>query len=204
MASSMTMTSASTSMAVSSAGTLSMTPSSPMSTSMSSSMTPMVPYLHFIGGDSLLFKPWAPSSHGAIAGACFGLIALAIVERWVSAMRAVLEAYWRRRMRAIIVAQTSDPPTPSKEKSAADVEAFTSRRSSVVVVERPPPIFPPFIWQHDFSRGALLTLQALLAYAMMLAIMTFQAAYLISVVVGLGIGEVMFGRWASGGSHLFH
>lgn len=26
---------------------------------------------------------------------------------------------------------------------------------------------------------------------------TFQAAYFVSIIVGLGVGEVMFGRWAS-------
>jgi copper transporter 1 len=31
----------------------------------------------------------------------------------------------------------------------------------------------------------------------MLAVMTFQAAYIISIVIGLGLGEILFGRIAS-------
>lgn len=62
--------------------------------------------------------------------------------------------------------------------------------------------------------------QATLGYALMLAVMsvhsplcldatadlavlcrTFNAAYFVSVIMGLAIGEVMFGRWASAGHH---
>jgi len=58
-------------------------------------------------------------------------------------------------------------------------------------------------------------LQATLTYALMLAVMsvpplfrhtsfdiallcrTFQVGYFIAIVAGLGVGEVMFGRWAA-------
>ena len=69
-----------------------------MSSSNSSSvMDMMVPYLHFTGGDNLLFEAWHPSSKGAIAGACIGLVLFAIFERWVNGMRGVLEARWRQQ-----------------------------------------------------------------------------------------------------------
>lgn len=57
----------------------------------------MVPWLHFTSGDHLFFKSWHPESAGAIAGACIGLVLLALFERWLSATRSVLEAHWRRR-----------------------------------------------------------------------------------------------------------
>jgi copper transporter 1 len=57
----------------------------------------MVPYLHFTGTDTLIFKAWTPKSPGAIAGACIGLLCLALFERWVSGMRSVLEARWRQK-----------------------------------------------------------------------------------------------------------
>lgn len=63
----------------------------------STSMMMMKPYVHFTGGDSLFFQSWGPSSSGAIAGACIGLAFLAIFERWVAAIRGVLESHWRRR-----------------------------------------------------------------------------------------------------------
>lgn len=63
----------------------------------STMQTMMVPWLHFTGGDNLFFKSIHPSSKGAIAGACIVLVVLALFERWVAAMRGVLEATWRRR-----------------------------------------------------------------------------------------------------------
>lgn len=57
----------------------------------------MVPWLHFTGGDHLYFESWHPSSKGAIAGACIGLVFLALLERWMSAMRSVMEAKWKKR-----------------------------------------------------------------------------------------------------------
>ncbi len=57
----------------------------------------MVPWLHFEGGDALWFESWHPSSKGAIAGAAIGLFILAIIERWIAAMRGVMEIHWRRQ-----------------------------------------------------------------------------------------------------------
>ncbi|OBZ78838.1 hypothetical protein A0H81_00550 [Grifola frondosa] len=83
------------------------------SSTMSMSMPmDMIPWLHFDGGDYLLFKAWRPSSHGAIAGACIGLVALAILERWVGGTRGVLEDHWRRRALAIISKSTSKGSSP--------------------------------------------------------------------------------------------
>jgi hypothetical protein len=71
-----------------------------MQTNMPDGSTPsmkMVPWLHFTGGDHLLFKSWQPTSSGAIAGACIGLALLAIFDRWIAASRSVLESHWRQR-----------------------------------------------------------------------------------------------------------
>lgn len=57
----------------------------------------MTPWLHFKGGDYLLFKAVHPSNSGAIAGACIVLIILALLERWIAATRAALQVVWRRR-----------------------------------------------------------------------------------------------------------
>lgn len=73
----------------------------------------------------------------------------------------------------------------------------------------------PFIAQQDIPRGLLHALQAFFTYTLMLAVMfvlffsvlrhlaltskrTFQAAYIIAIIAGLGIGEMAFGRIAEG------
>lgn len=57
----------------------------------------MVPYLHFTGGDYLFFDVWQPKSPGALAGACIGLIVLALFERWLAATRVMFASYWQHR-----------------------------------------------------------------------------------------------------------
>ena len=57
----------------------------------------MVPYLHFSPGDTIWFLGWVPMSAGAMVGACIGLFLLAVVERWLAAIRATSERNWRNR-----------------------------------------------------------------------------------------------------------
>ncbi len=68
-----------------------------MNTGSSSGSGMMIPYLHFTGGDFLIFSSWAPTSPGAIAGACFVLILIALVERLLAAMRSLLDLHWHKR-----------------------------------------------------------------------------------------------------------
>ena len=67
----------------------------------------MIPWLHFTGGDKLFFNSLQPSSHGAIAGACIVLALLAILDRYVSAMRAVAQARWAHRSAATALSSMS-------------------------------------------------------------------------------------------------
>ncbi|KAL5534321.1 hypothetical protein ACEPAG_783 [Sanghuangporus baumii] len=153
----------------------------------SMTMMMMTPYLHFSGGDNLFFKDIAPSSKGAIAGAAIILFFLAVFERYIVAMRSVMEARWRERARALVQSQVylqKNPSADSKTSQASLPPPSVSRRR----------IIPPFIWSHDISRGAMHTLQSFLHFALMLAVMTFQAAYVITIIVGLGVGEIVFGR----------
>jgi solute carrier family 31 (copper transporter), member 1 len=65
--------------------------------SSSNSTGVMVPWLHFATGDVLLFEDWAPTAPGAVFGACIGLFTLAIVERWLGALRRFMELWWAER-----------------------------------------------------------------------------------------------------------
>lgn len=48
------------------------------------SRVPLLRWFHFTRGDNLLFQQWAPSKAGEFAGACIALVALAVVDRFVS------------------------------------------------------------------------------------------------------------------------
>ncbi|KAL0950889.1 hypothetical protein HGRIS_007648 [Hohenbuehelia grisea] len=176
------------------------------------SMMMMVPYLHFAGGDTLFFKSWQPSSPAAIAGASVGLFFLALFERFFSVMRSVMEAHWRRRAASImqtpschetkvtspLLDQNKDAAQSSDEISVSNNGIQETSRRSSQQPTRPRRRFQrtiaPFIPSHDFARGAMYAGQTLLAYILMLAVMTFQAAYIISIIVGLAMGEILFGR----------
>ncbi|KAI0670113.1 Ctr copper transporter [Trametes maxima] len=186
-----------------------------MSSTNSTMMVMMVPYLHFMGGDNLLFKAWQPSSPGAIAGACIGLFLFAMFERWVNAMRGVAEGYWKRRALALMTDDTTEASChtpsslePATKKRSSDIEEMKVNQlplhDTIVGRSRSPRSIPPFIPSHDIPRGVFYAFQAMLSYALMLAVMTFQAAFIITIILGLGIGEVLFGRVGGPSSHSMH
>ncbi|KAJ7319324.1 CTR copper uptake transporter [Mycena albidolilacea] len=145
----------------------------------------MMPYLHFTRGDILWFAGWVPQSAGALAGACIGLFILAIVDRWLAAVRGMMEAHWREAAAAAAA--------KSKKTSCGGDDADDKGKKKLKRRLRA----PPFIPAHDITRGALHALQTLLGFAFMLAVMTFQASYIITLVLGLGVGEMLFGRYAA-------
>jgi Ctr copper transporter family len=51
----------------------------------------MIPYLHFTPGDVLWFQGWVPGRSTTLFGACVGLFVLALLHRWIVALRAALE-----------------------------------------------------------------------------------------------------------------
>ncbi|KAJ7106545.1 Ctr copper transporter family-domain-containing protein [Mycena epipterygia] len=143
----------------------------------------MLTNLHFSRGDTLWFEGWVPQSAGAMAGACIGLFILALVDRWVAAVRAMMELHWREAgERARRVQQRGSDADQAKGKKGMKLMRLRA---------------PPFIPAHDIMRGAMQTLQSILGFAFMLAVMTFQAAFIITIALGLGVGEMLFGRYAA-------
>ncbi|KAI0798215.1 CTR copper uptake transporter [Abortiporus biennis] len=158
----------------------------------------MLPYLHFTTGDSLWFLGWVPKSAGAMVGTCIGLFLLALVERWISACRAIMEVHWSNRAQVVQSDRinlkglpTSDPKRSSLKRTFTEVKNVATMRDA-----------PPFILKHDFVRGFIHATQALLQFAFMLAVMTFQVGFILSIVVGMGVGETLFGRFASHAAHI--
>jgi len=150
-----------------------------MDGSMSLAQGTMLPYLHFTTGDILWFEGWVPQKAGAMVGACVGLFLLALFERWLAACRAMMELHWANQVR-IALAKKVDP----SQCQPASTSTVIATRSA-----------PPFIPAHDFARGVLHAGQMALTFAFMLAVMTFQVGFILSIVVGLGVGETLFGRY---------
>ncbi|KAG9314652.1 copper transporter [Chiua virens] len=137
----------------------------------------MTPWLHFGNTDYLIFKAWRPSSHGAIAGASMGLFLCCILERGLAAYRRAQELRWSAK--AILLSSGVHPSSGKKHV----VETSGDR---VILTRR---FIPPFRSSRDIPRGIIQAIQSMFAYILMLSVMTFNAAYIISIILGLGVGE---------------
>jgi len=161
----------------------------------------MIPYLHFTPGDNLWFLGWVPQSAGAMVGVCIGLFLLALVERWIAACRSVMEVHWSKRQ--FFCAQVPffpiliDRRTYRGQMIQSDMvnRNATSLKATIRTS-------PPFIPAHDLTRGMLHVVQATLGFLFMLTVMTFQVGFIFAIVVGLGVGETLFGRYASSALHI--
>lgn len=163
--------------------------SSSMDMNMTSVM--MVPYLHFTGGDYLIFKSLSPTTTGQLAGASIVLFFFALIERGLAAFRSYLEAYWERRTQALSSRDGTQIETSSNTHFLLKSSPYTGAKSTYRT-------FPSFTPSHDIPRGIFHAFQAFIGYGLMLAVMTFQAAYIIAILIGLGVGEVIFGRFSAG------
>ena len=86
---------------------------------------------------------------------------------------------------------------PGSTRTASPSSA-TELSNEKFVMKVPARTIPPFILAHDLPRGLIHAGQALLTYVLMLSVMTFNAAFLIAIVAGLGVGEMVFGRMGNG------
>ncbi|KAI0061354.1 CTR copper uptake transporter [Artomyces pyxidatus] len=160
-----------------------------MDQGMDLTMGNMIQYLHFTSGDNLWFLGWVPKSAGAMVGTCIGLFMLALVERWLSAMRAVMEVHWNIRAQIVLSNKLNLPECHTPDTKTSN-RALT--RTKV----------PPFIATHDIPRGIIQAVISAIGFLFMLAVMTFQVGFILSIVVGLGVGETLFGRYTFHAAHL--
>jgi len=159
-----------------------------MDSGMSMNMGNMIMYLHFKPGDNFWFLGWTPSSAGAMVGACIGLLMLSITERWLAAMRGVMEAHWRTRAQVML--------TNKLNTSAVGTSGSPDERTqpSSQAPQIPPKV--PFVLAYDVPRGIMRIGLASINFLLMLTIMTFQLSFIIAIVIGLGVGEALFGRYS--------
>ena len=154
-----------------------------MDQGMSMSMGNMVSYLHFTPGDNLWFLGWAPRTAGVVFGTCIGLFMLALTERWLSAMRAVMEGHWRTRFgpsslsypllmhslysTQIVLANKLNASSVATSEECDRPSSKSSQPSHNNLRRR----VPPFIPSHDDPRGIMPVVLASINFLFMLAVM---------------------------------
>ncbi|KAG9515539.1 Ctr copper transporter, partial [Aureobasidium melanogenum] len=157
----------------------------------------------------LYSKAWTPTSTGAYAGTCIFLIVLAIISRLLQAWRHTLEQKFHdkaMKRRYVVVRgeqegeQSLDEPEAAKEISEKQA-ILTSRgldeKVRVITATSRSKETTPWRITTELPRACVYTLQAGLGYLLMLAVMTLNVGYFLSVLAGLFVGELAIGRYAS-------
>ncbi|THG95926.1 hypothetical protein EW026_g5809 [Hermanssonia centrifuga] len=112
-----------------------------------------------------------------------------------------MQAHWAKRA-LIVQANKMNGRGLPLSSSTPDLKKQTSSTSTVIKEAATLRSALPFILSHDIVRGILYAGQAALQYAFMLAVMTFQVGFIFAIVVGLGVGETLFGRYAIHATHI--
>lgn len=156
-----------------------------------------------LGASNLWFSSWTPTTAGSTFGACLGLFFLAILSRFLSAVKTCAEIAWAQSLRNRNRTPLSTPPTPPSDDNKA-VPSDSPQLSSILPslpspssssTRSPLPFTPPFYLSIDLPRSILFGLQSFVAYLLMLAIMSYSVWFFISILLGLMVGELAFGRF---------
>jgi len=148
----------------------------------------------------LYSKGWSPSGTGGYAGTCLFLIILAVVYRSLFALKHILEARWTDQAwnrRYVVVADKQ----PVSERAQRDPDLKTAVLTAngvdecVKVLHKPVTGVQPWRFSVDLPRAAMVTVIAGIGYLLMLAVMTYNVGYFLSILAGTLIGELAVGRY---------
>ncbi|KAH8677047.1 Ctr copper transporter family-domain-containing protein [Ilyonectria robusta] len=154
----------------------------------------------------LYASSWTPSSAGAYAGTCIFLVVLTIIGRLVLAFKAVQEARWLDREAARRYV-TVNGKIPLAEQISVNPDArqmtlsANGAEETVMVVERKRGVSRPWRFSVDPIRALLDTILAGIGYLLMLAVMTMNVGYFMSVLAGVFIGSLAVGRYTQVTEH---
>lgn len=174
----------------------------------------------------LFSSAWMPDSVGQYAGTCIFLIALSAIFRLLFGLKSYAEFRWRRqllrRARAPHPAPHRDSRNAGVTQTGSSTSVLVDDKPSHIPADvlsghtqvgaqecsrdpvsgetcLPDPVSPfstPFRLHVDLSRAALVTVMVGVGYLLMLAVMTMNVGYFLSVLGGAFLGELLFGRWS--------
>ncbi|PHH63540.1 hypothetical protein CDD81_5727 [Ophiocordyceps australis] len=156
---------------------------------------------------ALYSSSWTPNSVGAYAGTCIFLILLAVVARLLVAAKAVQEARWLdREANRRYIAAAGKAPLAERLSRDSDAKPMTlisenGVEDNVVVVEKRGLGRRPWRFSVDPLRAVLDTLIVGIGYLLMLAVMTMNVGYFLSVLGGVFVGSLAVGRYSATPEH---
>jgi len=149
---------------------------------------------------------WMPTSVGGYAGTCIFLILLATIFRSLLAVKAWKETAWldaEFNRRYVTVAGK----LPKSERISSDTDSkrmiLTENgvEEDVMVVKKRSMGVRPWRITTDPVRAAMDTVIAGVGYLLMLAVMTMNVGYFLSILGGTFLGSLLLGRYVASENH---
>ncbi|KXH48047.1 ctr copper transporter [Colletotrichum simmondsii] len=154
----------------------------------------------------LYTEAWTPNSVGTYAATCIFLIFLAFGLRSMLALKSIQEKRWldkdfKRRYVSVNgkLGMAGKMSTDSMAKQM--VLSENGLEENVTVVQKGHGIWRPWRFSVDPVRAVIDTAIAGVGYLLMLAVMTMNVGYLLSVLGGVFLGSLAVGRFATMGEH---
>ncbi|KAK5944770.1 hypothetical protein PMZ80_001970 [Knufia obscura] len=178
-----------------------------MSSSTSSDTMSMVMVFTNSHSTPLYSNSWTPHTSGQYAGTCIFLILLAITGRCLLAAKHMLELRWsaaaRNRRYVVVAGRTPESGRIESDPDAKEGSLVTAQgveeRVKVVQATKQPVI--PFRLSVDIPRALMTFVIVGIGYLLMLAVMTMNIGYFMSVLAGAFVGELAIGRYAQYEEH---
>ncbi|KAI9786441.1 MAG: hypothetical protein M1839_006901 [Geoglossum umbratile] len=150
---------------------------------------------------------WTPHSPAGYAGTCIFLILFATLWRGVFAFKSTMERRWLdtalRRRYVVVAGRQRESERVSQESENKGTVLMTERgvEEEVRVVRRNSRGVMPWRWSVDLPRALIVLALSGMGYLLMLAIMTFNVGYFLSVLGGIFLGEIAVGRYSQMEEH---
>ncbi|KAF8250535.1 hypothetical protein K440DRAFT_541437 [Wilcoxina mikolae CBS 423.85] len=142
----------------------------------------------------LFSTSWAPKTLAQYVGTCIFLIALSILFRFLLAWRHVLSHSWAKKSGSSRIVVATSPPVGDEKTDSVE-------SGGPVVLRQDGWGGRPWRFSTDLPRAGMTVLVSGVGYLMMLAVMTMNVGYFMSVLAGIFVGELVWGRFIEGAEH---
>ncbi|CAK7208970.1 hypothetical protein SBRCBS47491_000278 [Sporothrix bragantina] len=172
-----------------------------MGSSSSSSNSSTMMTVFFTGTNTSLYSmAWTPSSVGTYAGTCIFLIMLATLFRFILAFKARAESRWldaELDRRYVVVPGKPVLSQQISQDSAAKRMILSENgvEEDVMVLKKRHTHVRPWRLSVDPLRALLDTLLAGVGYLLMIAVMSMNVGYFLSILGGTFLGSLLVGRY---------